>query len=180
MTVPGAPDPMAQEVADRLAQLPATTRLIVMIGLPGAGKTRLATALSAITPAIVISPDAIRRELSEEADQSRNDEVFAIAHEGLVDALDAGRTVIWDATCATPLDRERLLRASRRARVAPDALAVYLRVSFRTAQRRNAARARPVPEQAITRMFKALRPVTAQTLSDEGFTQVTILDSAPQ
>jgi predicted kinase len=95
--------------------LPAPA-LILLSGLPGAGKTTFAHALLAHFPAAEhIESDALRRSLAANptyapAESAR---VFAIAGGRASAALAAGRSVIIDATNLTNHDRKRFLRAAR-------------------------------------------------------------------
>ena len=81
--------------------------LVVLVGLPGSGKTHLARELSRRSGAAVLESDAIRRMLFRERRYSRweHRRVFAAIH-GAIDALLAAKALVIDD--ATNLaERER-------------------------------------------------------------------------
>jgi predicted kinase len=74
--------------------------IVTFVGISGSGKSRL-SAQFAKTGAKVINPDAIRKELTGDiSDQSRNGEVFHIAHRRLDShlKLHPDVDVVFDAT----------------------------------------------------------------------------------
>lgn len=74
--------------------------IVTFVGISGSGKSRL-SARFAKTGAKVINPDAIRKELTGDiSDQSRNGEVFRIAHRRLDShlKLHPDVDVVFDAT----------------------------------------------------------------------------------
>ena len=84
-------------------------KLILPVGISGSGKS---TWIKSQTDpnTIVISPDDIRRELTGNiSDQTKNAEVFQIAHKRVADALNAGKNVIFDATNIKSRDRKSLM-----------------------------------------------------------------------
>ncbi len=84
-------------------------KFIIPIGISGSGKSTWVNSL-ANQGFVVVSPDAIRKELSGDiSDQTRNGEVFTIANQRSVDALNNGDNVIFDATNVKSKDRRNLL-----------------------------------------------------------------------
>ena len=74
--------------------------LIMMVGLPGSGKTTKAYKLSCDYVCPVISSDEIRKEITgSEDNQECNEEVFKILHQRVKDKLlyNKSQTVIYDA-----------------------------------------------------------------------------------
>lgn len=84
--------------------------LIIMVGLPGSGKSWHANELVRRGEADeVISSDKIREELlGDENDQSANDEVFKIFYERANKLLSEGKNVVLDATNVTLKSRRRI------------------------------------------------------------------------
>jgi predicted kinase len=74
--------------------------LLLPIGISGSGKSTYIDQLAADNSnVVVVSPDAIRRELTGDvSDQTRNKEVFKIAHERAAAAIRDNKLVVFDAT----------------------------------------------------------------------------------
>jgi len=84
-------------------------RLILPVGISGSGKS---TWIKSQTDqnTVVVSPDEIRRELTGNiSDQTKNNEVFALANKRAADALNAGKNVIFDATNIASRNRKGLM-----------------------------------------------------------------------
>ena len=75
--------------------------LIVMVGLPGSGKSTIAKQLAEDNPnTLIFSSDAYREKIcGDENDQSNNDLVFRTLHKDLREALLLGKNCIFDAIC---------------------------------------------------------------------------------
>lgn len=83
-------------------------KLILPVGISGSGKSTWIRA-NTDTNTIVVCPDDIRRELTGSiSDQSKNAEVFPLAFKRTADALNAGKSVIFDATNVTSKSRQAL------------------------------------------------------------------------
>jgi cytidyltransferase-like protein len=78
-------------------------RKILIMGLPGAGKTTLATALGPLLNAVVFNADAVRSNISRDLGFSHQDRVEHARRMGwLCDrVVEAGSTVIADFVCPT-------------------------------------------------------------------------------
>lgn len=84
-------------------------KLILPVGISGSGKSTWIRA-NTDSNTIVVSPDEIRRELTGNiSDQTKNNEVFALANKRAADALNAGKNVIFDATNIASRNRKTLL-----------------------------------------------------------------------
>jgi cytidyltransferase-like protein len=83
-------------------------RKILIMGLPGAGKTTLATALAPLLNAVVFNADAVRANLSRDLGFSLDDRVEHARRMGWMcdRVIEAGGTVIADFICPTPETRE--------------------------------------------------------------------------
>ena len=78
-------------------------RKILIMGLPGAGKTTLATALAPLLNAVVFNADAVRANLSRDLGFSHQDRVEHARRMGWMcdRVVEAGGTVIADFICPT-------------------------------------------------------------------------------
>jgi cytidyltransferase-like protein len=82
-------------------------RKILIMGLPGAGKTALAAALAPLLSAVVFNADAVRANLSRDLGFSHQDRVEHARRMGWMcdRVVEAGGTVIADFICPTPETR---------------------------------------------------------------------------
>jgi cytidyltransferase-like protein len=82
-------------------------RKILVMGLPGAGKTTLASALAPLLNAVVFNADAVRANLSRDLGFSHEDRVEHARRMGWMcdRVVEAGGTVIADFICPTPETR---------------------------------------------------------------------------
>lgn len=125
--------------------------LIVNMGLPASGKSTLTAALVASGGVTVVSPDAIRGELTgSEEDQSRNSEVFAVAHQRTRENLAAGGIVVFDATNLQQFARATLLGIARELQVGTKL--VVFTADLETCLARQGFRTRQVPADVMARM----------------------------
>lgn len=149
----------------------ARVKVIVLIGLPASGKSTWAAQQRAVT----LSSDALRQMLAGDAsDQSIHVHVFAALRFLLRRrlAIARGDTII-DATNLTPRWRRDWIRTAANAGVPVEA--VWFDTPLETCLRRNAARDRVVPAEAIRAMAQKLVPPRPE----EGFTRIrTIRASA--
>src|ERR1700743_2253275 len=82
---------------------PAMSRKILVMGLPGAGKTTFATVLAPLLNAVVFNADAVRANLSRDLGFSHEDRVEHARRMGWMcdRVVEAGGTVIADFICPT-------------------------------------------------------------------------------
>lgn len=140
-------------------------KLYTMIGLPGSGKSTIA---NQIPNAVVISSDAIRKELyGAEEIQGNGKQVFDLVYKRIGEELAKGHDVVFDATNTTPRARKAVFRFSA------EHIAVYVRTNLDACLTRNAARLRTVPKEIIFKMNGRLVPPSKL----EGFKTIIIIDS---
>lgn len=110
----------------------ALSGLVLLSGLPGAGKTTFARQLAAILDALHLESDAIRFEIAGSPlyTPPESARVFATLERRAAAALEGGQHAIVDATNLTQHDRKRFFRLAARLEVplvavrvvAPDAV----------------------------------------------------------
>ena len=148
-------------------------KLLMMVGLPGAGKSTHVKSIERIlkkrkSPYSIISPDDIREELTGSVgDQSKNKEVFEIAFSRLREQLSKGVTVIFDSCAVNKKSRKNLLKIAKSKKAY--SVAVVVDVKLSQALKQNAGRDRKVPDDVIKRFNTNFKMPTL----DEGFDQVT-------
>lgn len=129
----------------------STTNLIILVGIPGCGKSTWAERMFDPFCYETISSDAIRAELSNINDQSRNSEVFEIFHSRIHDALCDGLSVIADSTALDQRSRRNLVDIA--SAVGVDGVHLIYFSNCDQAIRRNLVRERRVPDDVMTRML---------------------------
>lgn len=139
----------------------------ILIGLPGAGKDTW-IASQKMSNTVIVSSDAIREELfgSEEI-QDSPDKVFNLMFHRTIDALKAGKNVIYNATNISRKRRMSLIKEFNKT-VDCDFQAIVIATPYEICLQRNNDRARKVPKYVIERMYKAFQVPSIF----EGFTKV--------
>lgn len=142
-------------------------RIVVLVGLPGSGKSTYLERLGATG----LSSDAIRRLLADdETDQTINDRVFETLRYLLRQRLSLGRPVTYvDATNLTPEERRPYIGIGRS--FGCDVEAIFFDVPLDVCMARNTQRHRVVPEDAMIKLAGKLRKPTL----DEGFARIDVV-----
>lgn len=129
---------------------------VMMVGIPGSGKSTVATTIATKIDAVIVSSDAIRGELyGDETIQGDHGYVFQLMEERTMAALAAGHSVIYDATNVTAARRRAFLRAL------PEGVrkvCIWVNITRERALMNNGRRDRFVPEWVIHKMADQLEP----------------------
>lgn len=143
------------------------SKLIMMVGLPGSGKSTYAEKIAKEFNATVFSSDALRKELyGSEAVQDHNEEVFDILMKRMSIALERGENVVFDAMNINSKNRRHTLRMIDRYHC--EKYAMVVATPYEVCLERNAKRERNVPEWAIKRAYMNFTMPTIR----EGFDKV--------
>lgn len=151
-------------------------RLLVMIGLPGSGKSTVASQIKAndaTDKTLIVSTDAIRGELyGSESEQGDPNKVFSIAKTRMIDALNGNYdTVIFDATNLRKKYRIPFIKEMRqKVNTEFEIVAFWVAVPYQECLRRDKGRSRKVGEFVIRRMYLNFAPPGYE----EGFDDILI------
>lgn len=142
-------------------------KFVMLCGLPGAGKSTYTEKLKE-DGVIIHSSDAIREELGDINDQSKNEEVFRILHKRIKDNLKEGKSVCYDACNISRKRRVAFLRELKNIHCKK--ICVLVATPYEMCVAQNFKRDRKVPEEVILRMYKSFNVPCEQ----EGFDEVIV------
>lgn len=145
--------------------------LILLIGLPGSGKTTYAEKYISEHHSNIIhlSSDKIRAELwGNEATQGDNNEVFSLMQSRAIETLNNGQSVVYDATSITRKDRSYIIsQCPKFAKIETH----IIWAPIETCIERDAARERTVGKEVIDRMLKRFQA----PFYDEGIDEIKVI-----
>lgn len=125
---------------------------IMMIGLPGSGKSTIAKELAEIGNAKIFSSDEYRAKLlGDENDQSKNELVFNTIHRDLMFHLMQGNNCIFDATNVTMKDRKRALEVVKN--IAVNKIAYFVNTPYQICILHDRDRSRSVGVDVINKFI---------------------------
>lgn len=150
-------------------------KVIIGIGIPGAGKTTVLKDFAHKNGYYYLSLDNIRVELAGTAiDQSKNKEAWNLARERIKEYFDQGLTIVVDATFTKCNQRIDFLNFLRQECDAEKIQGVWVDTPIEIARERNAERDRVVPEYAMDRMHSEIENDIPQL--SNGFDSIFRLD----
>lgn len=127
----------------------------MMVGLPASGKSTVAKQFAEEYDANIHSSDAIREELSGDANnQDINDLVFKTLHNRIKEDLRIGKNCIYDACNISYKRRMAFLQELKN--IPCEKNCVLMAVPYEECLKRNAERERKVPEHVIQRMYHSI------------------------
>ena len=144
--------------------------LILLVGIPGSGKTTYAKQYINKEPMVAhLSSDSIRKELyGDESIQGNPSEVFSLMQQSAVEALNDGKDVLYDATNVTRKDRSSIIG------ICPRFSKIECHIIWAPIEeciRRDANRDRTVSKEVIDRMLKRFQA----PYYDEGIDEIKIV-----
>lgn len=129
-------------------------KFIMMVGLPGSGKSTIAKELSVKENAILHSSDDLREELFGDADnQNSNWLLFQELQKRISRDLLAGKSVIYDATNLSYKKRKALIE---RLEIGCYKECCMVATPYEKCLSQNRSRSRSVPEKVIESMYKSI------------------------
>lgn len=144
--------------------------LILLVGIPGSSKITYAQKyIEEHSDATHVSSDSIREELwGNEATQGDNSEVFSLMQSRTIEALNNGRSVVYDATNVTRKDRSYIIA------LCPKFVKIECHIIWAPIEvciERDAMRERTAGKEVIDRMLKRFQA----PYYDEGIDEINVV-----
>lgn len=144
-------------------------KLIMMIGAPASGKSTAAKKLAVKYDAVIISTDRLRAEVNGAEHIQKNwFKIEALLYVRIVEAIKANKNIILDATHYKKEYRAKIIKNFARY---SDISAYFFNYPFSVIYKRNKERARVVPFNVLTAMYKELKKAPPKLA--EGFKSIT-------
>lgn len=148
------------------------SKLVMMVGLPGSGKSEYASHLG--YGYVICSSDEMRKKMFGDInDQEHNDEVFKALHEEIRNFLRNGYNVIYDACNINSKRRQHFINSLDGIDCTKEAHIIALPYDMVLEQNKN--RDRVVPEYVIKRMYKSWQTPAKW----EGFDEIKLIQMMP-
>lgn len=126
---------------------------IMMVGLPGSGKSTYAAEFAVVHDATIFSSDALREEMFKDVNhQADNTKLFEELHRRIKDCLKDGKNAIMDATNINY--KRRMAFLAELKNIPCEKICVLIATPYKECLKRNAERERKVPEHVIERMYR--------------------------
>ena len=147
--------------------------LVIMVGVPGSGKSTTIEKTEMFKGANVVSTDKIRGKLfGDEENNSNNDIVFETFYNEIDESLKDGKLTIADSTAVSRQTRKDLYMLA--AKYKRPIRLIVMNIQKELAKSRNNARQRVVPDEVIDRMYEKLE--TEYNLINEEITKLKQID----
>lgn len=145
-------------------------KFIMMIGIPGSGKSTYAEKIASSEEGIVISSDKLREELFGNVwEIEKNAFLFSEMFRRTQKYLNEGKNVIFDATNIRSSERKRILRKYKEA----FKVCYYIKPSLDKVLYQNSRRDRVVPEEVIMKMYHEIQ----EPVPNEGWDEIHVIES---
>lgn len=148
----------------------------MMCGIPGSGKSTFAEEQKEFYESqgkttLIVCPDKVREKWYGDASiQGDGNAIFSYCHEEILNNLDAGNNVIFDATNIHSKDRRKLLRKiDMFVHQNVQKIIYYFPITINEALDRQENRDRKVPKDVVERMYNNFQ----QPTMDEGWDVIT-------
>lgn len=124
--------------------------LLLLVGLPGAGKSFFARQFSLTFGAPLVSHNRIRHELFEDPNHNKIEEdlIERLATAQLEELLKTRRTIIIDGGCNAKTDRQAIIAQAKEAGY--DKLIIWVQTDPATCRQRSLKRGKERPEDLMT------------------------------
>ena len=144
-------------------------KLIMMIGAPASGKSTAAEKLAVKYDAAIISTDRIRAALyGAEHIQGNWQDIEAVLYDRIKNAIKQNKNIILDSTHFKKEYRAKIIKNFAKY---SEFSAYYFNYPFCVIYKRNKERARRVPFNVLSAMYKELKK--APPILGEGFKSIT-------
>lgn len=145
-------------------------KFIMMIGVPGSGKSTFAEKIAKSENGIIISSDKLREELFGTVNEFRKNSVlFGEMFKRTYKCLGEGKNVVFDATNIRSSERKRILKKFKSVFKA----CYYIKTPLKKVLYQNSIRDRKVPEEVIIGMYDKIQ----EPQPVEGWDEVNIIDN---
>ena len=129
-----------------------TPKFIMLVGLPGSGKSTLGEKIAEEINANIHSSDSIREELSGDINnQNINQDVFNLLHKRIKEDLIKGNNCIYDATNISYKRRKAFLDELHNIRC--NKICIVVATPYEICLKQNEKRERKVPQDVIKKMY---------------------------
>lgn len=152
-------------------------KFIMLVGLPGAGKSTYAKTNLIEDGVSYLSSDKIREELyGDESVQGDPNKVFRIMHQRVDELLNNGVTVVYDATNVTRKNRKSILQRIKQKHTGATLEAHIIWAPVETCIERDSNRGRTVGEQVIHKFLHRWET----PYYDEGFDKIVLVTNVAE
>lgn len=151
---------------------------IMLVGIPGSGKTKWALEILS-TDTLIVCPDEIRKMVGEDiSDQSVNKKAWELAEKETISLLELGKNVILDATNVNALEWQDFVsrlpecqKAAKLFEVSPEL--AYRRIEMDIMHKKDRC---SVPEHAVYRYYGMYLYTKKVLLEERDDFDVTVLE----